>query len=334
VTESAATLDVAELRPEGTASLEPISPELVLVDSFLALREHYEPSRLNGAGFDGDAPPGPISPELVLVDPVLAARARELLAGEEATDCLAPRPRPVPADTRGVQAAAPLKAEALPTPQRAVPWRVLAGAAALVVVAGVFSVPGWVLPFRGGARPGVTLEQLTRPVPAAAPRRTPAAPPALPSSVHGTARVRLPGQTPKQQHRPVSHAAAPTATTPSRSTPAPAQRAKPAAANSAKQHTTTKTAPSSPALPPLGWAPVASAVGYDVELVRGARRVFATTTSRTQLALPRAWSYGGRRYRLVAGQYRWYVWPLFRRADRQTARRGRPIVAAKLTVPR
>jgi hypothetical protein len=341
-----------------------ISPELALVDPFLVLREYIERSPLNGAGNAVDDQPEPISPELVLVDPVLAAHARELLAREEVPDCLAPRPRPVPS-AHGIRADVPSQDEAPPVLGRGVPRRMLAGAAILVVVAGVFTVPVWLMPFGGGAHSGVTIDQLTHALPTPAPQ--PAPPPvtrvALPSTVHGTARMR-PRPAPRKQHPAVSHTAAqpaattrkapapvqhtkhPTTTpktpapvqhtkhpTTTPKTPAPVQRTKHPAVTRPKAQTTTAKAPHV-RLPPLGWAPVASAVGYHVELMRGARRVFAVTTSRAQLALPSTWSYGGRRYRLVPGEYRWYVWPLFRGAEKATATRGRPIVAATLTVPR
>jgi hypothetical protein len=74
-------------------------------------------------------------------------------------------------------------------------------------------------------------------------------------------------------------------------------------------------------------------VGYRVELVKGARRIFAATTSTARLSLPNEWSYEGRRYRLVAGRYRWYVWPLYGRANARKAPGDRPIVAATLTIP-
>jgi hypothetical protein len=325
------------------------------------------PDETLGSWLDGVGEP--ISPELALVDPELAARARELLSLEPVGDCLAPRPRPAEPD-----AVMPVAA---PTLERGVPWRVLAGAAVLVVVAGVFSVPAWLLPFRGGGHPGVTLEQLTR-APAPVPRPAPAVRLSLPRSVHGTANVQAPGKAPKQQQRRavprpaaprVTTPAAPRVTTPARTPPAPARRPNPAAPASPKPHATTPaapvkpkppattpaapvkpkpqasspaapagpkpqaTTPAAPTLPPLGWAPVAAAVGYHVELVQGARRVYAATTSRAQLALPSRWSYQGRSYRLAAGRYRWYVWPLFRRGGAQTPTRGRPIVAATLTVP-
>jgi hypothetical protein len=37
--------------------------------------------------------------------------------------------------------------------------------------------------------------------------------------------------------------------------------------------------------------------------------VLSTWPSQTHFRLPHAWSYGGRRYSLARGTYRWYVWP-------------------------
>jgi hypothetical protein len=31
----------------------------------------------------------------------------------------------------------------------------------------------------------------------------------------------------------------------------------------------------------------------------------------TSFALPRSWSFDGKKHRLAAGTYRWYVWPGF-----------------------
>jgi hypothetical protein len=60
----------------------------------------------------------------------------------------------------------------------------------------------------------------------------------------------------------------------------------------------------------FAWAPADGASGYHVELFRGGSRVFAADTSRPQITIPAVWTQGGRRYRLEAVGYRWYVWPI------------------------
>ena len=60
--------------------------------------------------------------------------------------------------------------------------------------------------------------------------------------------------------------------------------------------------------PLLVWSAAPRATYYNVVLVRG-RRVFSAWPVRARLQLPRSWKYHGRRYKLRAGAYRWYVWP-------------------------
>jgi hypothetical protein len=69
--------------------------------------------------------------------------------------------------------------------------------------------------------------------------------------------------------------------------------------------------------PRLAWKPVPKAKYYNVQLWRG-KRILSLWPQRTSLQLPRRWKYNGRRYRLVDGRYRWYVWPGYgRRADKK-----------------
>jgi len=53
---------------------------------------------------------------------------------------------------------------------------------------------------------------------------------------------------------------------------------------------------------------VPGAAYYHVQLFRGGKRILAAWPSGPQLALRPAWSWGGRRYRLDRGTYRWYAW--------------------------
>jgi hypothetical protein len=56
------------------------------------------------------------------------------------------------------------------------------------------------------------------------------------------------------------------------------------------------------------WAGLRDAVGYRVELFLGSARVFSADARRPALSLPASWTFGGRRHRLAAGDYRVYVW--------------------------
>jgi len=62
--------------------------------------------------------------------------------------------------------------------------------------------------------------------------------------------------------------------------------------------------------PLLVWTAKRRANYYNVILVRG-RRVFSAWPTQARLQLPRAWTYHGRRYKLRAGTYKWFVWPGF-----------------------
>jgi hypothetical protein len=73
---------------------------------------------------------------------------------------------------------------------------------------------------------------------------------------------------------------------------------------------------------------VVGARGYEFELFRGGRRVFATRTQQPALNLPGRWRVNGRQMTLAAGEYRWYVWPL-----RGGGRAAAATVQAKLIVP-
>ena len=48
---------------------------------------------------------------------------------------------------------------------------------------------------------------------------------------------------------------------------------------------------------------------YNVQLWRGAKKVLSTWPVKNSLTLRKAWKYQGRRYGMVRGTYRWYVWP-------------------------
>ena len=115
----------------------------------------------------------------------------------------------------------------------------------------------------------------------------------------------------------------PRATTPRNVTTKPKATTTPKAAAKPKASATTGAKAASkpkarvaPAPEPrrFAWAPVEGAVGYHVELFRGADRVLAEETKEPVLELGQTWRHEGRVVRLTAGSYRWYVWPVTRAA--------------------
>jgi hypothetical protein len=83
--------------------------------------------------------------------------------------------------------------------------------------------------------------------------------------------------------------------------------------------------------PMLSWTPIRGATYYNVQLYRDGK-VLSVWPSHANLQLRRSWRFGGRRYRLKPGRYRWYVWPGFGR--RSAARYGRALGAGTFVVVR
>jgi hypothetical protein len=73
---------------------------------------------------------------------------------------------------------------------------------------------------------------------------------------------------------------------------------------------------------------VDGAVGYHVELFKGADRVLEKETTEPVLELGPSWRYAGRETRLTPGSYRWYVWPVTK-----SGRSTEAVVQATLDVP-
>ena len=46
-----------------------------------------------------------------------------------------------------------------------------------------------------------------------------------------------------------------------------------------------------------------------MQIFRGRRKVFSGWPTRTRLQLTAEWKFRGRKERLLAGRYRWFVWP-------------------------
>jgi hypothetical protein len=84
------------------------------------------------------------------------------------------------------------------------------------------------------------------------------------------------------------------------------------------------------AAPRLDWRSIRGADYYNVQLFRGTQKVLSTWPTRPRLRLRRSWRYLGRRQRLVAGTYRWYVWPGYGRRSRH--RYGRLLGTREFTI--
>ena len=60
--------------------------------------------------------------------------------------------------------------------------------------------------------------------------------------------------------------------------------------------------------PLLRWKAVKGATFYNVQVYRNGRKLLSTWPGAAKLKLARTWTYGGKRYRLQPGVYKWYVW--------------------------
>jgi hypothetical protein len=61
--------------------------------------------------------------------------------------------------------------------------------------------------------------------------------------------------------------------------------------------------------PLLRWTEVRHARYYNVQLFRNGRKVLSAWPAKPRLQLERSWRFGGDRFRLKPGLYRWLVWP-------------------------
>lgn len=81
--------------------------------------------------------------------------------------------------------------------------------------------------------------------------------------------------------------------------------------------------------PMLSWTAIPRATYYNVQIFRGGK-VLSAWPRRARWRMSRSWRFGGRRYRLRPGRYRWYVWPGF--GSRSAARYGAPVGSGTFTV--
>jgi hypothetical protein len=62
------------------------------------------------------------------------------------------------------------------------------------------------------------------------------------------------------------------------------------------------------ARPALRWKRIADAKYYNFQLFRGTKKVLTRWPTKPRYTLARTWHYRGKKHRLAAGRYRWYVW--------------------------
>ena len=61
--------------------------------------------------------------------------------------------------------------------------------------------------------------------------------------------------------------------------------------------------------PRLTWRSAKGATYYNVQLLKGKRKILSAWPHGAHLQLPLTWRYRGHHRRLATGKYRWYVWP-------------------------
>jgi hypothetical protein len=237
---------------------------------------------------------GPISPELALVDPELARAARDLLPD-------LPRARPVVSNVAAAPVAdqsafvARLRSGLEPLPDLA-PRRRRLRLAWVASAAGLVSL---------GVLLTLAVGRETRPTPA--------------PQTQGVAAAVSPTESARPEPTPVE---------PARAAPAAGAKATSRGASAATTPATSGTATGKPAAPASGhdlpvpgqtfvWVAVPDASAYEFQLFRRGERIFRARVDEPRLELPGRWRQAGRPYALVPDDYRWYVWPVSKRTNRQ-----------------
>jgi hypothetical protein len=77
------------------------------------------------------------------------------------------------------------------------------------------------------------------------------------------------------------------------------------------------------------WVTSPDAAAYEFQLFQGGERIFRARVDEARLQLPGRWRHAGRPHALLPGNYRWYVWMISKRTNRQSEK---PTVSAKLVV--
>jgi hypothetical protein len=84
--------------------------------------------------------------------------------------------------------------------------------------------------------------------------------------------------------------------------------------------------------PMLLWTPVRRASYYNIQLFRGGKEILSAWPTNSSIQLHTSWQFNGRRYRLIPGRYRWYVWPGF--GQRRATRYGPEVGSSVFVVAR
>jgi hypothetical protein len=82
--------------------------------------------------------------------------------------------------------------------------------------------------------------------------------------------------------------------------------------------------------PMLRWPAVRRARYYNVQLFRGEKKIMSVWPARPRFQVKRSWRFRGKTRRLVAGTYRWLVWPGY--GPRAKSRYGKRIVRSTFTI--
>ncbi len=82
--------------------------------------------------------------------------------------------------------------------------------------------------------------------------------------------------------------------------------------------------------PLLRWVPYRAPRYYNVQLYRNGRKILSVWPARARFGLRASWTYASRRYRLVPGRYRWFVWPGY--GPRTRAQYGQVLGGSTFTV--
>jgi hypothetical protein len=77
------------------------------------------------------------------------------------------------------------------------------------------------------------------------------------------------------------------------------------------------------------WVTSPDAAAYEFQLFQDDERVFRARVDEARLELPGRWRQAGRPHALLPGSYRWYVWTISKRTNRQLTK---PTVSAKLVI--
>jgi hypothetical protein len=84
--------------------------------------------------------------------------------------------------------------------------------------------------------------------------------------------------------------------------------------------------------PLLQWAKIRKAAFYNVQLFRNGRKILSAWPVRPRLRLRKTWVWNGRRHKLAPAEYRWFVWPAYKRGGK--VRYGKPLGHSDFAVAR